>query len=57
MMNGLYEKTPSLSLRLRVGGSGFVRSVFGVCSVPVRSTFCFCSADVQFLFFAEADHE
>jgi hypothetical protein len=57
MMNGFYEKTPSLSLRLRVGGSRFVRSVFGVCSVPVRWTFGFCSVAVQFPVFREVIHE
>ena len=50
-MNGFFEKTPSLSLRLRVarGGKvgGLVRRLFGACSVRVRHVFGLRSARVR----------
>jgi hypothetical protein len=52
-MKNTFEKTPSLSLRLRVGGGRFVRRLFGACS----DEFGFRSVAVQFPSFVEMSHE
>jgi hypothetical protein len=41
------RKTPSLSLRLRVGLNGSLRRLFGACSVLVRHLFAFRSVLVR----------
>ncbi len=57
MTNGFCEKTPSLSLRLRVGGIRSVRLMFAVCSVPVHPVFGRRSESVRSGLFKAACHE